>query len=258
MKLFDPSFPIDRQPQQLNDERSVRSVASRNYLFSSDSQTKLSFAPPRTADNSIYRRRSEKELLSEVEQLENELLRVREKGKQIAHELDLFRQRRAIFWSDRFRNTFDAWNLMNPGFQQLKDDSSVFNGNLDGYRLQPSISLLRIPYASYKIKLGRPSLCGILLAPVMEIPLTEGEVCLEILDHSQKLLVSSSVSVREVSDEKPTCFTFKPIAESQNSELTLKVYVQGVDAPIRVFELRKYALGGFGKLSTRPFAGYIF
>ncbi|HEY9785393.1 MAG TPA: hypothetical protein V6D17_08330 [Candidatus Obscuribacterales bacterium] len=201
---------------------------------------------------------SREELLQEIVELQEELELLRDKGKLIARELDLFRQRRAIFWSDRFRNTFDAWNLMNPGFQQLKDDSAVFNGNLDGYRLQPSISLLRVPYVSYKVKLNIANLCGVLLAPVVEIPLTTGEITLQILGTSQELLVSSVAPISEVSDDRPTRFLFPAIPDSHRQELILKVYVQGVDAPIRVFELRRYALNGFGRLSTKPFAGYIF
>ena len=67
-------------------------------------------------------------LQERVKALEQELELVRMKGKLLSQEVDLFRQRRIVYWSDRFRNTFDAWNLMNPGFQQLKDDAAIFNG----------------------------------------------------------------------------------------------------------------------------------
>src|SRR5262245_7540053 len=77
-------------------------------------------------------------LETQVKSLETELTLVRSKGKLISQELDLFRQRRVVFWSDRFRNTFDAWNLMNKGFQQLKDNSALFCGSIQGFRLQPS------------------------------------------------------------------------------------------------------------------------
>ena len=69
---------------------------------------------------------SKDELLQHIQTLEAELHSVREKSKFIAQELDLFRQRRAIFWSDRFRNTFDAWSLLSKGFQRLKDDTAFF------------------------------------------------------------------------------------------------------------------------------------
>jgi hypothetical protein len=58
--------------------------------------------------------------------------------------------------------------------------------------------------------------------------------------------------------EEPVTFDFDPIAESDRMELKMRVYVQGVDAPVRIFELRRYSLGGFGRLKSRPFAGFVF
>ncbi|HEY9711915.1 MAG TPA: hypothetical protein V6C72_00505 [Chroococcales cyanobacterium] len=196
--------------------------------------------------------------MQRVADLEQELELVRSKGKLLAQEVDLFRQRRVVFWSDRFRNSFDAWNLMNPGFQQLKDDSALFHGKMQGYRLQPSLSLLRVSYLTYKITLKRPGLRGIYLAPVVDVPLTAGELCLRIFKDPDTFLTASVQSVTAVKDDEPTLFEFEPLPESGTSTLNLTIHVQGVDAPVRIFELRRYALGGFGKLSRKPFAGYLF
>jgi hypothetical protein len=203
------------------------------------------------------RNQSVEEMQSRIEMLEKELSAVRMKGKLISQELDLFRQRRVIFWSDRFRNTFDAWNLMNIGFQQLKDDSAIFCGANKGYRLQPSLSLLRVPFLTYRIRLAKPRLQSLLLAPVVDVPLTTGEVCLRIFSGTDCIATSTAV-VTDISDNAPIRLNFPPIETSDKHELILRVFVQGVDAPVRIFELRRYALGGFGRLSTRPFAGYIF
>lgn len=197
-------------------------------------------------------------LLERVNRLESELRQVSMKGKLISQELDLFRQRRVVFWSDRFRNTFDAWNLMNPGFQQLKDDTALFAGSIESYRLQPSLSLLRLPFLSYRIKLPKPNLCSLMVAPVVDVPLSTGEVCIRIFSANDNFLATSMRSVAEIRDEYPLQLDFAPIAESDKTELLIRVFVQGVDAPVRIFELRKYALGGFGRLSTRPFFGYRF
>ncbi|MCC7527486.1 MAG: hypothetical protein IT342_03120 [Candidatus Melainabacteria bacterium] len=197
-------------------------------------------------------------LLKEIGNLQRELELTREKSKYIARELDLFRQRRAINWSDRFRNTFDAWNLMNKGFQQLKDDTLLFFSGQNSFRLQPSISLLRVPYVSYQVELKRKNFSGLLLAPVAEVPLVNGEICLQIMGEAQNLLVQCALPITVIRDDAPTVFTFPPIAESDRQKLTLKVFVQGVDAPVRVFEMRRYRLSGFGRLETRSFAGFIF
>ncbi|MGH9553312.1 MAG: hypothetical protein ACRD3W_28280, partial [Terriglobales bacterium] len=198
------------------------------------------------------------ELRRRVEELENELKQVRMRGKLISQELDLFRQRRVVFWSDRFRNTFDAWNLMNPGFQQLKDDSSIFCGSIKGYRLQPSLSLLRVPFLTYKVRVAQANLCAILLAPVVDIPLTAGEICIRVFAAPDTFLTTASAPISDIRDDLPVKLSFPPIADSDKHELLIRVFVQGVDAPVRIFELRRYALGGFGRLSTRPFAGYEF
>ncbi|HEY9778130.1 MAG TPA: hypothetical protein V6C81_30480 [Planktothrix sp.] len=209
------------------------------------------------ADAQAQEKPSVSELQSRVEHLEKELNAVRMKGKLISQELDLFRQRRVVFWSDRFRNTFDAWNLMNVGFQQLKDDSAIFCGSNTGFRLQPSLSLLRVPFLTYRIRLSKPRLTAILLAPVVDVPLTTGEVCLRIFSGSD-CIATSTAAVSDISDNAPIRLDFPPIEDSHQHELILRVFVQGVDAPVRIFELRRYALSGFGRLSTRPFAGYIF
>lgn len=197
-------------------------------------------------------------LIEQIQTLESELTLVREKSKFLAQELDLFRQRRAIFWSDRFRNTFDAWSLLSQGFQRLKDDTAIFAGNLKGFRLQPSLSMLRVAYLSYKVRLTSKNLTGVLLAPVVEFPLQKGEIVLQILGENRELLVETSVSVTEISDNGPVVFRFPVVADSDSRELLLHVFVQNVDVPVRLLEMRKYALSGFGSLSTKCFAGFIF
>lgn len=190
--------------------------------------------------------------------LKRELQITREKSKYIALELDLFRQRRAISLSDRFRNTFDAWNLMNKGFQRLKDDTAIFFGGIAGFRLQPSVSMLRVPFLSYKVDLRTKNLSGILLAPVVEVPTAHGEICLQVLGESQQLLAQASTSVATIKDDAPTALIFPPIANSDKQVLTIKVFAQGVDVPVRLFEMRRYKWGGFGELETRSFAAFIF
>lgn len=197
-------------------------------------------------------------LRERVSELEAELELVRSKGKLISQELDLFRQRRIVYWADRFRNQFDAWNLMNPGFQQLKDDTSLNVGPIVGYRLVPSVSLLRVPFSTYRLSLKKPKLRAILLAPVVDVPLTQGEICIRVQSQPDRLVASATVPVSHVRDDQPTVFEFPAIHDSDQCELLLRVFVQGVDAPVRVFEMRKYGLGGLGRTYTKPFAGFEF
>jgi hypothetical protein len=94
---------------------------------------------------------------------EHELEQVRNKGKLMTHELDLFRRRRVIRWVDRFYSDPDLQNDISPAFQQLKDDSLMFAKKMKGYRLQPSVNLRGVPYLEYSLDLNRPNLSGILL-----------------------------------------------------------------------------------------------
>jgi len=248
---------IDQNPPDSNEENAlIHCTDARQNMspLADDSAfdlVKMAAQPDGTAADVLI-------LEQRLKALEEELNQVRMKGKLISQELDLFRQRRVVFWSDRFRNTFDAWNLMDQGFQQLKDDSAIFCDSIEGYRLQPSLSLLRVPFLTYRVRLTRPGLKAILLAPVVDVPLTAGEICLRIFSSPESPIATSAAPVSDIRDEAPVRLTFPPIKNSDEHELTMRIFVQGVDAPVRIFELRRYALAGFGRLSTKPFAGYIF
>jgi hypothetical protein len=248
------SFVTDGgSPREMPNSSSSSSIGSVSHNPPiSGRMNEIPLADPNDAQSEI------EALRLKVTELELELDGVSNKGKLIAQELDLFRQRRVVFWSDRFRNAFDAWNLMNPNFQQLKDDSAMFHGEIQPLRLQPSLSLLRVPFLSYNFKLNRAGLKGIFLAPVLDVPLQVGELCVRLFSERDNLIACSSKNVTHMSDEEPVLFDFAPIKNSHEIDMTLRIYVQGVDAPVRIFELRRYALAGFGRLQSRPFAGYVF
>lgn len=225
----------------------------------SQAQSQIQTQPQTQSPLQIQSQPQTVEALNErILELEQELDVVRMKGKLLSQETDLFRQRRIVYWSDRFRNTFDAWNLMNPGFQQLKDDAALFNGNLKGFRLQPSLSLLRVADMTYRLELKKANLKSILLAPVVDVPLTSGELVIRIFEEPDTFITSSVASIVDVRDDKPLRFDFPAVACSGEKALLIRIHVQGVDAPVRIFELRKYGLGGFGKQYNKLFAGFIF
>jgi hypothetical protein len=234
------------------------SVTSDDTNFLTASEECLASGQRLPAKNYDWETAARSEMIDEIERLDLEIASLRERGKYIAQELDLFRQRRTIFWSDRFRNTFDAWSLVSKGFLRLKDDTSIFFGNLKNYRLQPSISLLRVPYISYEVDLKKANLSGIALAPIVEMPSLNGEICLQILGKSQELLAESSAPVTDISHDRPTVFRFAPLANSATETLTIKIFVQSIDSPVRLLEMRRYACWGFGSLSTKCFAGFLF
>lgn len=187
-----------------------------------------------------------------------EMERFRPKGISIAKELDGFRQRKIFRWIKRFRNNENAWDDISPAFQQLKDDSLIFNKKLKGFRLQPSMNLQRVPFLFYPLNLGRSNLQSILLAPIFDLPLSQGVLGIEIVSPNSAIVAQKVVPVHEINEFHPTKFDFEPIPESDKGQYWLRVFVKDVEASVRIFEWRKYSLGGFGNLKTRPFCGYIF
>lgn len=197
-------------------------------------------------------------LLKTIALLEAKNKTLEERGKLLAQELDIFRQRRLVYWSDRFRNKFDAWHMMHPAFEELKDDTIIFQGDLKKFRLLPSVNLVRVSGMRYQLNLQRPGLNAILIAPIVDMPSTCGEICLRIIGPSAEVAREIAFPLSELSEEHPCEFRFPSLGKLSENELTIHIFVQNVDVPIRIFELRSYPLFGFAKLKRKLFAGYRF
>lgn len=200
----------------------------------------------------------EQELLDRIEELESENKVLEEKGKQLAQELDVFRHRRLVYWSDRFRNRFDAWHLMHPAYEQLKDDTIIFGGNLRDYRLLPSLNLVRMTNLKYEISPGRAGLEALLLAPVIDMPSKKGELCIRIVDQTNEVVREAAVAIADLNEEEPCRFTFPSLEALSENPLLIHIFVQNTDVPVRLFEMRKYPLLGFARLKRQLFAAYCF
>lgn len=202
--------------------------------------------------------RQRQELLNTIAVLEEKNKILEERGKLLAQELDIFRQRRLVYWSDRFRNRFDAWHLMHPAFEELKDDTMIFQGDLNDFRLLPSVNLVRISSMRYQLDLGRAGLCAILLAPIVDMPSMCGEICLRIIGPTNEVAREVAFPLAELSEEKPCEFRFQSLGTLSKQRLTVHIFVQNVDVPVRIFELRSYPLFGLARLKRKLFAGYRF
>jgi len=201
---------------------------------------------------------SEQELLKTIAVLQAKNKMLEERGKLLAQELDIFRQRRLVYWSDRFRNRFDAWHMMHPAFEELKDDTIVFQGDLKSFRLLPSVNLVRVSSMRYLLDLGRAGLSAILLAPIVDMPSTCGEICLRIIGPTSEVEREVSFPLSELSEQHPCEFRFPSLGRLSETALIVHIFVQNVDVPVRIFELRSYPLFGFARLKRKLFAGYRF
>jgi hypothetical protein len=189
---------------------------------------------------------------------EDQLARVRAKGAALANELAAFRHRRINRWLDRLTNRADAAPHLAPAFLQLKDDSYIFTRDLTGYLLQPSDDLRRVEFVYYPLELDRANLCGILLAAIFDFPPTQGALGIEIVSPANQIVAQVTRPANEINDAEPVRFDFAPLRDSNQGRFWLRVFVRDADAPIRIFEWRKYAWFGLGRLRTRAFCGFVF
>ncbi|OGP75038.1 MAG: hypothetical protein A2V86_05690 [Deltaproteobacteria bacterium RBG_16_49_23] len=189
---------------------------------------------------------------------EVELNQIRNKGKSISWELDLFRHRKITRWVNRFFNKSDLRNDISPAFQQLKDDSFIFGENLNKFRLQPSVNLQRVPFVYYPLELKRANLQGILLAPIMDLLSMNGVLGVEIVSPTDSIVAQAFVPISQIDDSGPTSFDFSAIPNTDQGRFWLRVFVRDTDTPVRVFEWRKYPVFGLGRLQTKAFCGFIF
>jgi len=197
-------------------------------------------------------------LQATVADSQKQLALFRHKGRTVAVELDAFRRRRVTRWLSRFRPGGDQRHEIDAAFQQLKDDSFLFTSNLKRFRLQPSRNLQRVPFLAYPLELGRPNWGGVLLAPILDLPASQGRLGIEIVSPDNTIVVQSLVPFEQIDERVPTRFEFPPIADSDRGRFWLRVFVRDVETPVRVFEWRKHGLGGLGHLQTRAFCGFLF
>ncbi len=238
---------------------SVSIIEDARYLYAHEHETHGCAPALHSLDYKSQMDASSKEdLLQAIAILEARNKILEERGKLLAQELDLFRQRRLVYWSDRFRNKFDAWHLMHPSFEGLKDDTVIFQGELKNFRLLPSVNLVRVSSICYPIDLGRAGLSAILLAPIIDMPSMRGEICLRIIGPANEVEREVVCSLSELSEDSPCEFRFPPLGRSSEQRLTVHIFVQNVDVPVRIFELRSYPLFGFARLKRKLFAGYRF
>ncbi|MBI3798045.1 MAG: methyltransferase domain-containing protein [Deltaproteobacteria bacterium] len=207
-------------------------------------------------------KRGTEELQGMLTARERELVRVsialrqfavlQQKAQVIAAEVDALRRRRVLRWMARLSSA-DLINDVAPAFQQLKDDSLLFTPDLKGFRLQSSTNLQFTPFLAYPLDLRRPNLCGVLLAPILELPLSQGLLGVEIISPANTIVAQSVLPCAQIDEPVPTRLVFPAIADSHQGRFWLRVFVREVATPVRVFEWRKYGWAGLGHLQTRAF-----
>ena len=219
-------------------------------------QVQTSFA---TSQQTTLTREAELEqMCTQVAILQQRLARFAQYQQSAVAELRAFRRHHETRRLARFHPGGDLRNEIDPAFQQLKDDSLLFTRTLKGFCLQPSTDLQAVPFLAYPLDLPHPGLSGVLLAPILDFPVEQGRLGIEIVSPAHTIVAQTVIPFAEVDVRVPTCFRFAPISSSHQGRFWLRVFVRDVTDPVRVFEWRKYRGRGFGPLQTRAFCGFLF
>lgn len=196
--------------------------------------------------------------LAEIEAKNSQFNRYALLSRIAARDLDAFRNRKIFRLIDRMFNRSDASVDLAPMLHEMRDDSLLFAPNLEGYLLQESVNLQRIPYLSYSMELKHPNLCEICLAPVLDVFAQSGVLGVEIVSPQNKIVAQATAAADKIEVNIPVQFHFDPIPDSEAGKFTLRVFARDLDVPLRVYEWRKYLPLGAGTVKVQPFCGFGF
>jgi ubiquinone/menaquinone biosynthesis C-methylase UbiE len=209
---------------------------------------------------------SEQKLSQTTQELVNSNLQVLHHQQKFNHletrslnavnELNGLRESRISRVLNRFRR-LDLLQILNPVFQQFVDDTHIFQ-NAEGFLLQPSLNLQKVDFLGYNLEFHRPGLCGIWIAPLLDIPLAHGLIGIEIVSPENRIILHQVSSVAELEADKPGHFVFPFIEDTKQGVWKIRVFSRNVDGPIRLVEWRRYGWRGLGNLRTQAFLAFDF
>jgi ubiquinone/menaquinone biosynthesis C-methylase UbiE len=191
-----------------------------------------------------------------LSQTEQKLLDLRTHASNAVKELCEMRESRVLMLVNRFRRT-SLREVVNSVFQRFLDDSYEFQ-KMKGFLLQPSVNLQKVDFLGYRYEFNRCGLCGIWIAPLLDIPLARGVIGIELVSPKNKILVQQVTSVVDLKKDTPVQLVFEPIFDTQQGTWELRVFARDIEGPIRLLEWRKYSWAGLGKLRTRAFCAFDF
>ncbi|GIP21687.1 class I SAM-dependent methyltransferase [Paenibacillus sp. J22TS3] len=191
-----------------------------------------------------YREDHEK-TIKELEALNRALL-------QMANEKELFKKNKI----NRIKSLYsikDMWPLVGNSFTKLKDDSIIHHFKEDKYKLTLSENLQTVPFLHYKLENIGGTLNGVFIALSTDITLCDGNIGVELLDDTGKILSNNSKEIRGHDINEPFHIQVKPQVLLQNVEYYLRVFGVNLEAPVSIYEFARR--NKIYKKKTRPFVG---
>jgi hypothetical protein len=159
---------------------------------------------------------------------------------------------------NRFRHQEDIAQRLPASFAPLRDESSPRGARAKRFILQPSTSLLRVPFLQYRLVTSKPGLREILLGVMPDIPGTSGTIQVELVSLGNRTMATVVRSLREIDGTSPTLFAFSVLDTSTAGAFDLRVFVKDADSPVRLLEWRSHWPGGLGPAETRAFCACVY
>jgi len=182
---------------------------------------------------------------------------IQQSADETASEVDQYREHKLIGVIQRLVDRTNLYTDIDSIYGAILDDSLMFNHALNRYILQMSSNLQLVPCHEYQVNWPRQrSLTGILLASVIDVPLTRGMIGVELVSGG-RIIAQVTQSANLVARKGPVQLTFAPPVDIPAGHLIIRIFARDLNAPMRVYEWRRYrALGLI--LRRKIFCGFLF
>lgn len=111
----------------------------------------------------------------------------------------------------------------------------MFSNDLRSYLLQPSASLREFGFLEYPLRVRRPFLSGVLLAPIFELQITAGTMAAELCSSSGSVIRKSVRELSSIDPSTPLSFRFDVQVDSSDEDYELRGSIAGADIPVRIY-----------------------
>ncbi|MCC6931977.1 MAG: hypothetical protein IT292_01800 [Deltaproteobacteria bacterium] len=189
-------------------------------------------------------------------QNQQELEQTKQALKKLLVEIDNLQEEpfMKLFYRFRHKSLHDS---LNPLFQKNLNDSYIFQ-KVQGFFLQASNNLQKKDFISYKLEFKRRGLSGIWIAPLLNLPASQGVIGIEIVSSEKKIVVHNTLPIINLVYNTPAHFAFDALPETLTETWEIRVFVRDSNIPIHILEWQKYSFGGLGRLKTRAFMAFDF
>jgi hypothetical protein len=188
----------------------------------------------------------------EKEQIDKNFLLLKNHAFKLANEKDFFNNTLRERFREYKKN--DYWEMINTNFQQLKDDSIIYNFKLKNYKLNLSCDLQKVPFLSYSVNNLEGDLLGIYVAISSMLPLFEGRIGIELVNEGNQIMVNNSISIKDVDINIPLYIPIPMQKLHKDHTYQIRVFGIALEMPVKIFEFSKVRL----RKRTSAFMGFVF